>query len=116
VRFKIAGMQVPNYAADDYVSEFSKMYADLAAKTAPLPCRRCSPVFPVILFESADGVHRTPLARSVLAENVWRILRADRTRDVHRAGGARKMLGMDPARPKTPIPPIPSCPFTAISP
>src|SRR6266436_6922313 len=32
VRVVIAGMQLPNYAADDYVSAFGKMFADLATK------------------------------------------------------------------------------------
>src|SRR3989454_8384920 len=32
VRVVIAGMQLPNYAADDYVSAFGKMFAELAAK------------------------------------------------------------------------------------
>src|SRR5437660_12625907 len=32
VRVVIAGMQLPNYAGDDYVSAFGKMFADLAAK------------------------------------------------------------------------------------
>src|SRR6266516_5896527 len=32
VRVVIAGMQLPNYSADDYVSEFGKMFPDLATK------------------------------------------------------------------------------------
>src|SRR6476646_2760419 len=32
VRVVIAGMQLPNYAADEYVSAFGKMFAELAAK------------------------------------------------------------------------------------
>src|SRR5437667_377386 len=32
VRVVIAGMQLPNYAADDYVSVFGKMFAELAAR------------------------------------------------------------------------------------
>src|SRR5262245_29106628 len=32
VRVVIAGMQLPGYAADDYVSDFGKMFDDLAAK------------------------------------------------------------------------------------
>src|SRR6266568_1990402 len=32
VRVVIAGMQLPNYAADDYVSAFGKMFSELAAK------------------------------------------------------------------------------------
>src|SRR5438552_8280557 len=33
-RVVIAGMQLPNYSADDYVSAFGKMFTDLAAKNA----------------------------------------------------------------------------------
>src|SRR5881296_3096752 len=32
MRVVIAGMQLPNYTTDDYVSAFGKMFADLAAK------------------------------------------------------------------------------------
>src|SRR6266702_3886718 len=32
VRVVIAGMQLPNYAAEDYVSAFGKMFGELAAK------------------------------------------------------------------------------------
>src|SRR5439155_8659234 len=32
VRVVIAGMQLPNYTADDYISAFGKMFADLATK------------------------------------------------------------------------------------
>src|SRR5213595_1045930 len=32
VRVLIAGMQLPNYAADDYVSAFGKIFADLAER------------------------------------------------------------------------------------
>src|SRR6476659_6853619 len=32
VHIVIAGMQLPNYTTDDYVSAFGKMFADLAAK------------------------------------------------------------------------------------
>ena len=31
-RVVVAGMQLPNYTADDYVSAFGKMFADLASK------------------------------------------------------------------------------------
>ena len=32
MRVVIAGMQLPNYTADDYISAFGKMFADLATK------------------------------------------------------------------------------------
>src|SRR5215468_4559073 len=36
VRVVIGGMQLPNYAADDYVSAFGKMFADVAKNGAAL--------------------------------------------------------------------------------
>jgi len=54
VRVLIAGMQLPNYAADDYVFAFGKMFAELAAKNG-------GSLVPYLL----DGVHpRTSCARS----------------------------------------------------
>src|SRR5437762_9339721 len=36
VRVVIAGMQLPNYATDDYVAAFGKMFAELASKNGTL--------------------------------------------------------------------------------
>jgi acyl-CoA thioesterase-1 len=75
VRFVIAGMQVPNYAADDYVSEFSKMYAELAAKNrAALVPALLAGVSGDPSLNLPDGVHPNAAGQKVLAENVWRIL------------------------------------------
>jgi len=75
VRVVIAGMQLPNYAADDYVSAFGKMFGDLAAK-------RGGALVPYLLDGVAgdpslnlpDGIHPNADGQRILAENVWRVL------------------------------------------
>src|SRR6059058_5034425 len=75
VRVVIAGMQLPNYAADDYVSAFGKMFADLAAKNG-------AALVPYLLegvagdpsLNLSDSIHPNAAGQKVLAENVWRVL------------------------------------------
>src|SRR5437588_5410095 len=75
VRVVIAGMQLPNYATDDYVSAFGKMFADLATKNA-------AALVPYLLEGVAgdpslnlpDGIHPNAAGQKILAENVWRVL------------------------------------------
>ena len=75
VRVVIAGMQLPNYAGDDYVSAFGKMFGDLAAKNA-------ASLVPYLLEGVAgdpslnlpDGIHPNAAGQKILAENVWRVL------------------------------------------
>ncbi|HVD96227.1 MAG TPA: arylesterase [Candidatus Limnocylindria bacterium] len=75
VRVVIAGMQLPNYAAEDYVSAFGKMFPDLAAKNA-------AALVPYLLegvagdpsLNLADGMHPNAAGQRILAENVWRVL------------------------------------------
>ena len=75
VRIVIAGMQLPNYAADDYVSAFGKMFTDLAAKNNVA-------LVPYLLQGVAgnpslnlpDGIHPNAAGQKILAENVWRVL------------------------------------------
>ena len=74
-RVLIAGMQLPNYAADDYVFAFGKMFAELAAKNG-------ASLVPYLLDGVAgdpslnlpDGIHPNAAGQKILAENVWRIL------------------------------------------
>jgi acyl-CoA thioesterase-1 len=74
-RVVIAGMQVSNYAGDDYVSGFGRMFADLAAKNA-------AALVPYLLDGVAgdpslnlpDGIHPNAAGQKILAENVWRVL------------------------------------------
>jgi len=74
-RVLIAGMQLPNYAADDYVFAFGKMFGELAAKNG-------GSLVPYLLDGVAgdpslnlpDGIHPNATGQKILAENVWRIL------------------------------------------
>jgi len=76
VRVLIAGMQLPNYAADDYVSAFGKMFADLAAKNgAALVPYLLEGVAGDPLLNLADGIHPNAAGQKILAENVWRVLK-----------------------------------------
>jgi acyl-CoA thioesterase-1 len=71
----IAGMQLPNYAADDYVSTFGKMFAEIATKNG-------AALVPYLLKGVAgdpslnlpDSIHPNAAGQRVLAENVWRVL------------------------------------------
>jgi len=75
VRVVIAGMQLPNYATDDYVSAFGKMFGELAAKNG-------AALVPYLLervagdpsLNLADGIHPNAAGQKILAENVWRVL------------------------------------------
>ena len=75
VRVVIAGMQLPNYGAEDYVSAFGKMFGDLAAKNG-------AALVPYLLEGVAgdpslnlpDGIHPNAAGQKILAENVWRVL------------------------------------------
>src|SRR5215469_7203190 len=74
-RVVIAGIRLPGYAADDYVSAFGQMFADLAAKNRAV-------LVPYLLETVAgnsslnlpDGIHSTAAGQQILAENVWRVL------------------------------------------
>jgi acyl-CoA thioesterase-1 len=75
VRVVIAGMQLPNYAADDYVFAFGKMFGELAAGNG-------AALVPYLLEGVAgdpslnlpDSIHPNAAGQRVLAENVWRVL------------------------------------------
>jgi acyl-CoA thioesterase-1 len=75
VRVVIAGMQLPNNAADDYVSAFGKMFGDLASKNN-------AALVPYLLQDVAgdpslnlpDSIHPNAAGQNILAENVWRVL------------------------------------------
>ncbi len=75
VRVVIAGMQLPNYGADDYVSAFRKMFGELATKNG-------AALVPYLLDGVAgdpslnlpDGIHPNAAGHKVLAKNVWRVL------------------------------------------
>jgi acyl-CoA thioesterase-1 len=68
-------MQLPNHAADDYVSAFGEMFSDLAS-------RNNAALVPYLLQGVAgdpslnlpDGIHPNAAGQEILAENVWRVL------------------------------------------
>ena len=75
VRVVIAGMQIPNYAADDYVSAFGKMFADLAAKNdAALVPYLLQSVAGDPSMNLSDGIHPNAAGQKILAETVWHVL------------------------------------------
>jgi acyl-CoA thioesterase-1 len=75
VRVIIAGMQLPNYASDDYLFAFGQLYADLAAKNN-------ATLIPYLLegvggdpaLNQPDHVHPNAAGQRILAENVWQVL------------------------------------------
>src|SRR5215475_788783 len=75
VRVVIAGMQLPNYAADDYVSAFGKMFANLADKNrAALVPYLLQNVAGDPSLNLSDGIHPNAAGQRVLAETVWQVL------------------------------------------
>ena len=75
VTIVIAGMQLPGYSNDDYVSAFGKMFVTLAEKNR-------ATLIPYFLEGVAgnpelnqwDRLHPNAAGHRVLAENVWRVL------------------------------------------
>jgi acyl-CoA thioesterase I len=75
VRVVIAGLQLPSYTAEDYVSAFGKIFADLAAKNqAALVPYLLEGVAGNPLLNLPDGIHPNAAGQRILAENVWRVL------------------------------------------
>lgn len=75
VRIIICGMQLPNYAARDYVSAFGRMYVDLAADDhAALVPYLLEGVAGDPTLNQSDYIHPNIAGQKVLAENVWRLL------------------------------------------
>jgi acyl-CoA thioesterase-1 len=75
VRVIIAGMQLPGYTADDYVSAFGNVFADLAAKNgAALVSYLLQGVAGNPSLNLPDGIHPNAAGQKILSENVWRVL------------------------------------------
>jgi acyl-CoA thioesterase-1 len=75
VRILIAGMQLPNYGADDYVSAFGGMFANLATKNnAALVPYLVQGVTGDPSLNLPDGIHPNAAGQKILAENVWHVL------------------------------------------
>jgi acyl-CoA thioesterase-1 len=74
-RVVIAGIQLPGHTADDYVSAFGQMFADLAAKNraalVPYLLKGVAGNPSLNLF---DSIHPNAAGQKILAENVWRVL------------------------------------------
>src|SRR6059036_1425485 len=76
VRVVIAAMQLPNYASDDYVSAFGKMFGDLASRNnAALVPYLLEGVAGDPALNLPDGIHPNAAGQKILAENVWRVLK-----------------------------------------
>ena len=75
VHVVIAGMQLPNSSADDYVFTFGKIFSELAAKnnTALVPYL-LEGVSGDPSLNLPDGIHPNAAGHRILAENVWRVL------------------------------------------
>ena len=75
VRVVIAGLQLPNYTAEDYVSAFGRIFVDLAARNG-------ATLVPYLLQGVAgnpslnlpDEIHPNAGGQKVLADTVWRVL------------------------------------------
>ena len=75
VTIVIAGMQLPLYSSDDYVSAFGQMFRALAEKNQ-------AALIPYLLegvggnpeLNQLDRVHPNAAGQRVLADNVWRVL------------------------------------------
>lgn len=74
-RVVIAGIQLPSYTADDYVSAFGQMFADLAANNqASLVPYLLEGVAGNPALNLPDGIHPNAAGQKILAQNVWRVL------------------------------------------
>ena len=75
VRIVIAGMQLPDSSADDYVFTFGKMFGELAEKNhAALVPYLLEGVAGDPSLNLPDGIHPNAAGHRILAENVWRVL------------------------------------------
>jgi acyl-CoA thioesterase-1 len=75
LRVVIAGMQLPNFATDDYVSAFGKMFSDLAIKNgAALVPYLLQSVAGDPSLNLSDGIHPNAAGQKILAETVWHVL------------------------------------------
>lgn len=75
VRILIAGMQLPQFAEDDYVHAFGEMFGELAQKNnAALVPFLLQGVAGDPTLNLPDAIHPNADGQRVLAENVWRVL------------------------------------------
>jgi acyl-CoA thioesterase I len=76
VAIVVAGMQLPGYSSEDYVSAFGSMFATVAKKNraASIPFF-LEGVAGDPALNQWDRVHPNAAGQRVLAENVWRVLK-----------------------------------------
>jgi acyl-CoA thioesterase-1 len=75
VHILIAGMQLPNSSAHDYVFAFGKMFSDLAATNhAALVPYLLDGVAGDPSLNLPDGIHPNAIGQRILTENIWRVL------------------------------------------
>ena len=75
MRVVIAGMQLPNYATDDYIFAFGTMFADLAARNgAAFVPYLLQGVSGAPSLNLSDGIHPNAGGQKILAETVWHVL------------------------------------------
>ena len=77
VKIVIAGMQLPQYSRDDYVTRFGAMYAELARRNhAALVPFLLEGVLGNPTLNLRDLIHPNASGQKVLAANVWPVLRS----------------------------------------
>ena len=77
VKIVIAGMQLPQYSRDDYVTRFGAMYAELARRNhAALVPFLLEGVLGNPTLNLPDLIHPNASGQKVLAANVWPVLRS----------------------------------------
>ena len=92
----IVGMQLPGYAADDYVFAFGQMFADLATKNrAALVPYLLQGVAGNPALNLADGIHPNAAGQKILAETVWHVLEPLAREVAQGRGGSPEPSGGD---------------------
>lgn len=72
----VIGMQLPDFAQDDYVRAFGEMYRELADKNdAALVPYLLAGVGGDPALNLPDRIHPNQVGQRILAENVWRVLK-----------------------------------------
>ena len=75
VRIVIAGMQLPGYAQEDYLSAFGALYVEVARRNeAALVPFLLKGVLGNPALNLSDWIHPNASGQKVLAENVWPVL------------------------------------------
>jgi acyl-CoA thioesterase I len=75
VKIVIAGMQLPRYSADDYVTQFGAMYVELATSNqAALVPFLLEGVIGNPALNLPDLIHPNASGQKILAANIWSVL------------------------------------------